>query len=115
MRVLTQSERGLGAQEFRTSRLGGCPGPGLELEGNTNSIPSCVRTSTPVASSSPRYLRTDRVPTDLRQWLIKEFNLDGAGGEFSKMFPQLDKVTRVFQTLDTNTIDQILSGTRSSR
>jgi hypothetical protein len=56
----------------------------------------------------PADLRTTRVPVDLRQWLIKEFSIKGAGGDFSKMFAELDRITSVYQTLGTDKIDQIL-------
>ena len=114
MRPVTQRERGLGAQEFHTSRSGGCPGPGLELEsirahtGNTEFNAIFCADVEPGRLVIPADLRTARVPTDLRQWLIKKFDVDGAGGDFSKMFPELSKVTPIIETLDVDTIDQIL-------
>ena len=56
----------------------------------------------------PAKIRNTRLPTDLRQWLIKEFDLDGSGGDFPDMFPELDRVTSDFQELDTHKIDKIM-------
>ena len=103
---------GSGIQEFRSSRLGGCPGldPALIRThvGDTGFNELFCTDIDPGRLVIPIETRTVRVPTDLRQWLIKEFHVDGAGGDFSNMFPELDKVTSVYQTLDIDKIDQIL-------
>jgi len=112
MRALEGKERSAGTWTFRTSRFGGCSGLDLVLfrthARNTDANALFCADQEPGRLVILADLRTARVPVDLRQWLIKEFDLDGAGGEFSKMFPELDKVTSVFQTLDTDKIDQIL-------
>jgi hypothetical protein len=101
-----------GTQAFRRSRLGGCPGLEFALirahVGDT-SINELFCTDLEAGRLViPAEVRTVRVPTDLRQWLIKEFDVNGAGGDFSTMFPELDKVASVLETLDTDKIDQIL-------
>ena len=109
---LQEKKQANGTKDFQRNRLGGCLDLDLAL------IHKYVRDTgfneffcadyAPGHLVIPADLRTVRVPTDLRQWLIKEFDVDGAGGDFSKMFPELDKVASILETLDTDRIDQIL-------
>jgi hypothetical protein len=105
-------EGAYGRQRFLSKRLGGCPDIDIALIrrriGDTRFNELFCTDHTPDLIVIPADVRTVRVTTDLRQWLIKEFKIDGAGGEFSTMFPELDKVTSVYQTLDTGKINQIL-------
>jgi hypothetical protein len=109
---LQENERASGTTHFHGSWHGGCPGLELTLihkhVGDTRFNHLFCADVEPGRLVIPADLRTAKVPTDLRQWLIKEFRVDGAGGDFSQMFPELDKVTSAYQTLDTDRIDQIL-------
>jgi hypothetical protein len=102
-----------GRQRFLSKRLGGCPGIDIALIHNRvgdtgfNEL-FCTTDLGPGSIAIPADVRTVRVPEDLRQWLIKEFNLGGAGGDFSTMFPELNKVANVLETLDIDKIGQIL-------
>jgi hypothetical protein len=113
-RDLKLKERGPsnGTQEFRSMMLGGCQGLEFALlhahVGDTGFNELFCTNLEPGRLVIPAKVRTVRVPTDLRQWLIKEFDMAGAGGDFSKMFLELDKVTSVYQILDIDKIDQIL-------
>lgn len=109
---LKEKERASGTQEFQRSKFGGCPGLELALirthVGDPGFNELFCADYAPGRLVIPVEIRTVRIPTDLQQWLIKEFRLDGAGGDFSKMFPKLDKVASVIQTLDIDKISQIL-------
>jgi hypothetical protein len=110
--ALKERDRAGGTQDFRTSRVGGCPGLEIALinshTGDTTFNTLFCADFEPGRLVISADLRTTRVPVDLRQWLIKEFSIKGVGGDFSKMFPELDRITSVYQTLGTDKIDQIL-------
>jgi hypothetical protein len=116
---LQANGRAGGAQEFHMRRRGGCPDleltPILARVGDTTFNEFFCTGLEPGRLVIPAEIRMVRVPTDLRQWLIKEFGIKGAGGGSSKMFPELDKVTSVYQTLNTDKIDQILGPELSRR
>jgi hypothetical protein len=56
----------------------------------------------------PARARQPRLPADLQQWLIKEFELDGPAGRFAESFPELDGVTREYQQLSLESAARIL-------
>jgi hypothetical protein len=58
----------------------------------------------------PAKIREPRLPINLQQWLIQQFRIDTVSGSFPEAFPELDRVTKVYQELELGKISQILAG-----
>jgi len=56
----------------------------------------------------PARYREQKLPSNLRVWLAKEFNFPTVGGKFEESFQELNEITRHYQKLELNNANQVL-------
>jgi hypothetical protein len=109
----SQDVKAGGSLELIPRNLGGCREPGLDFVAQKASAKSynelfCRKVEDGILVL-PARIREPRLPEDLQRWLIQHFKIDTVGGPFADAFPQLDRVTKVYQELDISKVGHILS------
>jgi hypothetical protein len=109
----TQDVKPGGGLELFSRTLGGCKEERVDIVSRTISKDfneTFCRKIEEGVIVFPVKKREPRLPFNLQQWLIQLFNIGTFSGRFSDSFPELDRVTKVYQELEIGKIAAILEG-----